>query len=215
VSRPRYIRFLSRAAPLYDPIVRGMGFQRLWRALAQQAQQTRKAGANPGEPCLDVCTGTGGAALALARAGATVVAVDAADGMLRRARRKAQDAELNGRVRLVRMNARSLAFADGTFPLVTCSMAVHEMSEPERDAVLAELRRVASDRVLVADYRVPRSRARGLLFRVSHAFEYLESDDFSGYTGRDMVERLEDADFAVEPPCDAGAYRIWPCRVAA
>ena len=209
MSRPGYTRFLSRAAPLYDPIVRGMGFARVWRALAERVQ------AEPGLPSLDVCTGTGGAALALAGAGATVVAVDAADGMLRRARRKAQAAQLSARVRLVRMDARRLAFASASFPLVTCSMALHEMSEPERGAVLAELRRVASDRVLVADYRVPSSRARSFLFHALHAFEYLESDDFSGYTRRDMAERLRDADFEVEAPCDAGAYRIWPCRVAA
>jgi len=208
VSRPRYIRFLSRAAPLYDPVVSGMGFARLWLRLAERAQ------AEPGQPSLDVCTGTGGAALALAGAGATVVAVDAADGLLRRARRKARAAELCARVRLVRMDARRLAFPSASFPLVTCSMALHEMSEPERDAVLAELRRVASDRVLVADYRVPSGRARGFLFRALHAFEYLESDDFSGYTGRDMAERLQDAGFTVEAPCDTGAYRIWPCRVA-
>jgi hypothetical protein len=69
--------------------------------------------------------------------------------------------------------------------------------------------------VLVADYQVPSSRARRFLFSALHAFEYLESDDFSGYTRRDMAERLRDADFEVEAPCDAGAYRIWPCRVAA
>ena len=210
MSRPRYTRFLSRAAPFYDPIVRGMGFVRLWRTLAERAR------AEPGVPCLDVCTGTGGAALALAGAdaGAVVVAVDVADGMLRRAQRKARAAGLSTQVRLVRMDARQLAFRDASFPVVTCSMGIHEMSEPERSAVLAELRRVASDRVLVADYRVPSSRGRGFLFRALHAFEYLESDDFSGYTERDMAERLGDADFEVEAPCDTGAYRIWPCRVA-
>jgi ubiquinone/menaquinone biosynthesis C-methylase UbiE len=209
VSRPRYIRFLSRAAPLYDPIVRAMGFVPLWKTLAERAD------ARPGMACLDVCTGTGGAALALAGTGAAVVAVDAADGMLRRAKRKTRASAPGAGVHLARMDARRLGFADASFPLVTCSMAIHEMAEAERGTVLAELRRVASDRVLVADYRVPRSRARGLLFRALHAFEYLESDDFVGYTAREMGERLEAADFRVEEPFDAGAYRIWPCRVEA
>jgi hypothetical protein len=94
-------------------------------------------------------------------------------------------------------------------------MAIHEMAEAERMTVLAELRRVASDRVLIADYRVPEGRIRGLLFRATHAFEYLESDDFWSYTARDMGRRLAEADFRVGAPLDAGAYRIWPCRVTA
>lgn len=207
MSRPGQIRFLSRTARLYDPVVRLMGFRRLWNALAE------RAGGGPRVRCLDVCTGTGGAALALAGAGIPVVGIDASAGMLKVAERKARAAELPSRIQLVRMDARKLAFADGSFPLVTCSMALHEMAEAERDAVLAELRRVASERVLVADYRVPRRRGPGLLFRLLHAFEYLESDDFAGYTARDLSDRLRTADFRLEAPADAGAYRIWSCRV--
>lgn len=208
MSRPGQIRFLSRAAPLYDPVVRMMGFPRLWRAL------THHAGAGPEVRCLDVCTGTGGTALAVADAGAPVVGIDLASGMLREAERKARESSLGGRVRLVRMDARRLAFRDASFPLVTCTMALHEMSERERDTVLGEVRRVASERVLVADYRVPRTPGRSLLFRAVHAFEYLESDDFAGFAAREMSERLEAADLRVETPFDAGAYRIWPCRVS-
>jgi ubiquinone/menaquinone biosynthesis C-methylase UbiE len=207
VSRPGQIRFLSRTARLYEPIVRLMGFRRLWSALAERARS------DPPLRCLDVCTGTGGAARALAGAGVPVVGIDASAGMLKVAEHKARAAGLPARIHLVRMDARKLAFADGSFPLVTCSMALHEMAEAERNAVLAELRRVAGERVLIADYRVPRRRGRGLLFRLLYAFEYLESDDFSGYTGRDMAERLADADFEIDAPCDTGAYRIWPCRV--
>jgi ubiquinone/menaquinone biosynthesis C-methylase UbiE len=55
---------------------------------------------------------------------------------------------------------------------------------------------------------------RGALFRLSRAFEYLESDDFGSYVAGDFRARLEAAGLAVEAPFDAGAYRIWPCRVS-
>jgi hypothetical protein len=91
-------------------------------------------------------------------------------------------------------------------------MALHEMSEPERDGVVRELRRVASRRVLVADYRVP-SGARGWWFRALHAYEYWESDDFGGYLARDPGDRLAGIGLEVGAPLDVGAYRIWSCRV--
>lgn len=208
MSRSSQIRFLSRTARLYDPVVRGMRFPRLWLRMAEIAAAPEEG------VVLDVCTGTGGLALAMARAGGFVVGVDAAPGMLRRARRKAARAGLACRVRFQEMDARELDFPDGSFPLVTCCMALHEMSETERDRVLAELRRVASARVVVADYRVP-TGARGRLFRAFHAYEYLESDDFEGYASHDLGQRLEAAGLSLEDPSDTGAYRIWPCRVAA
>src|SRR5512143_2418786 len=183
MSRPTQIQFLSRFAAAYDPVVRFMGFTPLWKAVAEVAAPGR------GEWTLDVCTGTGGAALELARRGARVVGLDLAAGMLRRARRKRSDAAPH----FVRMDARQLAFADRAFPLVTCSMGLHEMAEAERTGALAEIARVASDRVVIAEYRVPRDARRRLLFRMSRAFEYAESDDFSSFMRRDLGARLEQA----------------------
>jgi ubiquinone/menaquinone biosynthesis C-methylase UbiE len=208
MSRPAQIRFLSRTASLYDPVVRALGFGRLWEALAERLN------AAEGTRVLDACTGTGGSALALARRGYRVVGFDLAAGMLERARRRARDGGLDRRVRWLRMDARQVAFPDGAFPVVTCTMALHEMAEAERERVLRELRRVARDRVLVADYRVPAGVWGGALFRLSRAFEYLESDDFGGYLARDFRARLEAAGLRVDAPFDAGAYRVWPCRVA-
>jgi ubiquinone/menaquinone biosynthesis C-methylase UbiE len=207
VSRPGYIGFLSRAARLYDPVVHRMGFRALWDAIAACADP------GPGQRCLDVCTGTGGVALALAGRGAQVVGLDTAAGMLAHAARKAHAAGLSERVALLRMDARELAFGDATFPVVTCSMSLHEMAEAERDRVLVEVRRVARERVVVADYRVPSGTARGLLFRARRAYEYLESDDFEGYAVRDVPARLESCGLRVEAPYDAGSYRIWSCAV--
>lgn len=207
MSRAAQIRFLSRTARLYDPVVRTLGFSRLWDAIATQA------GPGPRARCLDVCTGTGGVALALARRGAEVVGVDLAEGMLAVAARKAKAAGLAPRVRFLPMDARRLQFEDRAFPIVTCAMALHEMGDAERRHVLGELRRVASERVVVADYAVPRRGARRLAFRALHAFEYLESDDFAGFLARGMHGWLEGAGLAVEHIAQAGSYGVFRCRV--
>jgi ubiquinone/menaquinone biosynthesis C-methylase UbiE len=207
MSRAGQIRFLSHCARLYDPVVRTLGFPRLWDAIAADAAP------GPGTPCLDVCTGTGGVALALARRGGKVVGVDLAEGMLARAARKAQAAGLAPRVRFVRMDACRLGLEDRAFPIVTCAMALHEMGDPERHGVLRELRRVASERVVVAEYAVPRPGARRLAFRALHAFEYLESDDFAGFLARGMRSWLEEAGLAAPSLARIGSYAVFTCRV--
>jgi len=208
VSRPGRIRFLSWTARLYDPTVNALGFGRLWKNLAERTAP------GAGTACLDVCTGTGGAALALASRGSPVIGVDLSAGMLERARRKARAAGPAQRARWVQMDARRLAFRNRSFAHVTCAMALHEMADEEREQVLRELQRVASDRVLIADYRVPPSGWSRPLFHLMRVFEYLESDDFESYRVDDLRARLEKAGFGVEETWDTGPYRIWPCRVA-
>lgn len=207
MPRPGRIRFLSRTAPFYDPVVHRLGFRRLWEGMADWAMQ------GAGTPCLDVCTGTGGVAVALARRGRRVVGIDLSKGMLRHARRKARAAGVAERAGWVRMDARHIAFRDASFPLVICAMSLHEMGEEERRQVLGEIRRVASDRVVVADYRLPSDGWQRLLFPVLRVFEHLESEDFDGFMSDDVRGRLEEAGLAVEPPWDSSLYRIWPCRV--
>jgi ubiquinone/menaquinone biosynthesis C-methylase UbiE len=152
-------------------------------------------------------------AVALARRGCRVVGFDLASGMLRRARRKARAAGVADRAQWVRMDARHIAFRDASFPLVVCSMSLHEMAEEERGQVLGEIKRVASDQVLVVDYRVPTAGWQRILFPVFRAFEHLESEDFDGFMSADLRKTLEQAGLVVEPPWDVALYRIWPCRV--
>jgi ubiquinone/menaquinone biosynthesis C-methylase UbiE len=206
VSRPGQIRFLSRVAALYDPVVGTLGFRSLWSRMAEHGAP------EPGSHCLDVCTGTGGVALALAAQGARVVGLDLAPGMLARAERKARARGLEGRTRFVRMDARQIAFPDRSFDLVTCCMALHEMAETERNAVLGEIARVARNRVLVAEYRVPAHGLASRLFSLRHAFEYLESDDFPAFVRREVSDRLAAAGLPIADVADVGRYRLWLCR---
>jgi hypothetical protein len=111
------------------------------------------------------------------------------------------------------MDARRIAFRDDSFPLVVCAMSFHEMGEEEREQVLCEIRRVVSDRLVVADYRAPTEGWRRAVFWVFRVFERLESVDFDGFAATDVGDWLNSAGFAVEPTWDVALYRVWPCRV--
>jgi len=100
-----------------------------------------------GKTILDVGTGTGRAALALAARGATVTGVDASAEMLAVARRRAADAKLA--VTFVGGDVHGLEFADHVFDAVVCLRVL--MHTPDWRRSLAELCRVARDRV-VFDY---------------------------------------------------------------
>jgi ubiquinone/menaquinone biosynthesis C-methylase UbiE len=206
MSRTAQIEFLSRFAGTYDAIVRAMGFGPMWRAVADAAAP------KPGETALDVCTGTGGVARELARLGARVTGVDLAQGMLRRAVRSWRPDDPYPCPGFALMDARQLAFPDRSFRVVTCAMALHEMSERERRLVIEEIRRVASDRVVITEYNVPPSGIRRLLFQMWRSFEYLESDDFQSFVTRDFEKRLEAAGLVVERSVDVNGYRVWCCR---
>lgn len=208
MSRPAQIRFLSQVAAAYDPVVARLGFGSLWRQMAEHGAPAR------GARCLDVCTGTGGVALALAAQGAHVVGLDLAPGMLHRAVRKARARGVDDHVRFVHGDARCMAFPDRAFELVTCCMALHEMAEAERATVLGEIARVAGTRVVVAEYRVPAGALARRWFSLRHCFEYLESDDFPAFLRRDVGSRLEAAGLAIAAVRDAGRFRLWRCRPA-
>jgi ubiquinone/menaquinone biosynthesis C-methylase UbiE len=207
MPRPGRIRFLSRTAPFYDPAVSTFGFRRLWESVAEWAEQEADS------PCLDVCTGTGGVARAMARRGSQVVGLDLASGMLRHARRKARAAGVADRAQWVRMDARRIACRDASFPLVVCAMSLHEMAEEEIRQVLEEIRRVSSDKIVVVDYRHPSAGWRRLLFWFFKVFERLESEDFDGFMSVGLRERLEAAGLVVEAQWDTGLYRVCPCSV--
>jgi 2-polyprenyl-3-methyl-5-hydroxy-6-metoxy-1,4-benzoquinol methylase len=96
---------------------------------------------------LDVGTGTGRAAIALASRGAHVTGVDASSQMLAVARRRAAQAGVA--VDFAEGDAHTLGFADRAFDSVICLRVLMHM--PDWRVSLAELCRVAAHRV-VFDY---------------------------------------------------------------
>lgn len=123
-------------------------------AVTQQQQIATFLGPLEGRRILDVGTGTGRAAIALASRGAQVIGVDASAEMLQVAERRASEAGLRqpgapGSVSFVRGDAHGLNFADRSFDAVVCLRVL--MHTPDWRASLRELCRVSNDRV-VFDY---------------------------------------------------------------
>jgi SAM-dependent methyltransferase len=102
------------------------------------------AGPLEGRSVLDVGTGTGRAALGLARRGATVTGIDASEEMLRVAKQRAAAGGLPATFELG--DAHRLAYPDRSFA-VAVSLRVL-MHTPDWRACLRELCRVADDRVI-------------------------------------------------------------------
>jgi 2-polyprenyl-3-methyl-5-hydroxy-6-metoxy-1,4-benzoquinol methylase len=107
-----------------------------------------------GKAILDVGTGTGRAALALAARGARVTGLDASAEMLAVAERRAATARLD--VTFVRGDVHRLDVPDRAFDAVICLRVL--MHTPDWRQSLAELCRVAHGRV-VFDYPALRSAA--------------------------------------------------------
>lgn len=120
----------------------------------------------PGRSVLDVGTGTGRAALALAARGADVTGVDASAEMLAVAERRATAAGL--RVAFVRGDAHGLDFPDASFDAAICLRVL--MHTPDWRRSLAELCRVAR-RHVVFDYPALSSAAalQAVTRHVAHA----------------------------------------------
>jgi ubiquinone/menaquinone biosynthesis C-methylase UbiE len=106
-------------------------------------------------PIIDVGTGTGRAAILMARGGARVTAVDASEQMLEMARRRASDEGLF--MKFVRGDAHALQFQAREFDVAICLRVL--MHAPDWQRCLAELCRVA-DRLVIFDYPSARSVAR-------------------------------------------------------
>lgn len=107
-----------------------------------------------GRTVLDVGTGTGRAALGLARRGARVTGLDASAEMLRVAKARAADAGLDAAFEVG--DAHHLAYPDRAFH---CAVSLRVlMHTPDWRQCLSELCRVADDRV-VFDYPAARSAA--------------------------------------------------------
>ena len=138
------------------------------RLIAETQEQQIAAFLAPveGRRILDVGTGTGRAAIALAKRGAIVTGVDASAEMLRGGRAPGRGGR-RARVTFVRGDAHRLDFPDRSFDAVVCLRVL--MHTPDWRASLRELCRVAVDRV-VFDYPSLYSAAalQAVIRRVTH-----------------------------------------------
>jgi SAM-dependent methyltransferase len=134
-------------------------------ASAQAAAIERFAGPMIDRLVLDVGTGTGRAALLMARGGARVTAVDPSEEMLAIARRRAAEESLS--IRFAVGDAHRLEFADRSFDIVISLRVLMHAADWAR--CLAELCRVSARSVII-DYPSARSVAlfQAIGRRLSH-----------------------------------------------
>jgi demethylmenaquinone methyltransferase/2-methoxy-6-polyprenyl-1,4-benzoquinol methylase len=136
----------DRIAGVYDVMnsVMTAGLHHRWR---ERAADLARVG--PGTRALDVATGTGDLAIALARRGGEVVGSDFSEGMLERARAK------SSQVRWEQANALALPYDDDAFDAATVGFGARNFSELERG--IAEMARVVrpGGRVVVLEITTP------------------------------------------------------------
>lgn len=130
----------SRIAKRYDLMNSILSFNRhkAWRRFAMR-QMAVRAGAH----CLDVATGTGDWAIALAKAAGDsgeVTGIDFCQEMMDVAAGKLQREQVDGRVRLIYGDAMELPFSEGAFDNATIGFGLRNMPDIER--VLREMMRV-------------------------------------------------------------------------
>ncbi len=106
-------------------------------------RELRRLGVPAKATVLDVATGAGDIPAAL---GSPAVGLDLNPSALAVAR------DVRG-LRLVRGDARSLPFRDGSFDVVTCSLTFHHFPDAEAAEILREMHRVARRAVVVNDLR--------------------------------------------------------------
>jgi demethylmenaquinone methyltransferase/2-methoxy-6-polyprenyl-1,4-benzoquinol methylase len=129
-GKPVYVRrMFGRIARVYDLMNRLMtgGLDRRWRAFA-----VRQIALGPGQTALDVGTGTGDLAIALARASALdsrVIGVDFAPEMLDIGRTKVERLGLANRIELLLGDGEGLAFPDATFDACCSAFVVRNLAD--------------------------------------------------------------------------------------
>lgn len=166
-GKPIYVRgMFGRIAGVYDLMNRLMtgGLDGRWRRFA-----AAQVALGPAERALDIGTGTGDLAIAVARAGApdsTVVGVDFTPEMLDRARDKIQRLGLAGRIELAQGDGERLHFADNSFVACCSAFVVRNLVDLHQgfDEMLRVVR--PGGRVVCLEISHPPGLLFGRLFRI-------------------------------------------------
>lgn len=185
-KREQVEQLFDNIAPTYDALnhTLSFGFDRSWRRKAIRALTTFKPNS-----VLDIATGTGDFALAVARKLKLhhVTAVDISEGMMRVGREKAAREGLHDVVRFQREDCSQLSFADNSFDAVTVTFGVRNFEN--LDACLCEIHRVLNKggHLMLLELSYPHNKLWRALFNiyskvVMPVIGRLISGDNSAYT---------------------------------
>lgn len=166
LAEPQVRAMFDRIAGVYDAMntVMTAGLHHRWRERAADL-----AGLRLGERALDVATGTGDLALALARRtgpGGEVVGCDFSQRMLELAREKAASAPVPAATRFEVANVLALPYPDGAFDAATVGFGARNFADLERG--VAEMARVVrlGGRVVVLEITTPQRSPLSWFFRL-------------------------------------------------
>lgn len=166
LSEPHVLAMFDRIAGVYDAMntVMTAGLHHRWRERAGDL-----AGLRAGQRALDVATGTGDLALALARrvgAKGEVVGCDFSERMLEFARDKAASAPTPAPTRFEVANALALPYPDGAFDAATVGFGARNFADLEQ--AIAEMARVVriGGRVVVLEITRPQRPPLSSFFRL-------------------------------------------------
>lgn len=198
-------------APAYDFMNRAMtlGIDKLWRKRAVGLLRDYKPAA-----ILDIATGTGDLAVALAREfpDAAVTGVDLSENMIRVGRRKIERLGLQNRVKLMTADCLKLPFSDASADIITVAYGVRNFADIP--AGYREMRRVLrpggvlcvielstpTSSVVKPFYKLYTSTLIPLLGRMvskdARAYSYLPESIAAAPQRRQMCEIMESAGFA-------------------
>jgi len=149
-------RMFGEIAPYYDRMnhLLSLNVDRYWRRWT-----VRKLQPQPGEPILDVCTGTGDLAFAFQRATggqSEIVAADFCREMLEIGRRKQATASIGNELAFIEADTQNLPLPDDHFAIVSVAFGLRNVADTNRG--LAEMTRVCrpGGQVAILEFSTPR-----------------------------------------------------------
>ena len=164
-SKKEQVRdMFDNIAPTYDKLnhILSINIDRVWRRRVVRIVRRM----HPGQ-ILDVATGTGDLAIAMARkiAGCHIHGVDLSEQMLSIARQKVAERGLDERISLAVGDAEHLEVADGSKDMVTVAFGVRNFENLELG--LREMHRTIKEggHIVVLEFSTPRSRIFGAIYR--------------------------------------------------
>lgn len=199
-------------APSYDRLnhLLSFNFDRLWRK-----RLVKMVAAENPNMVVDVATGTGDVALAIARRmpEAKVVGIDLSEGMLAVAQEKSKGSEVTERIEWLVGDGEALPTEDGVADVVTVVFGIRNFQNAE--AGIAEAFRTlrSGGCYMVMEFTTPRGKIFGALYRfyskhIMPRVGALVSKDRSAYTylpesipefaNSGFEQKLTDAGFRVE-----------------
>ena len=205
-------RMFDTIAPSYDRLnhLLSFNFDRLWRK-----RLVKMVTAENPNMVVDVATGTGDVALAIARRmpEAKVVGIDLSEGMLAVAKEKSKGSEVTERIEWLVGDGEALPTEDGVADVVTVVFGIRNFQNAE--AGIAEAFRTlrSGGCYMVMEFTTPRGKIFGALYRfyskhIMPRVGALVSKDRSAYTylpesipefaNSGFEQKLTDAGFRVE-----------------